>query len=534
MPATQAADTGIDTRPRARSRAAVLWLLAIFAAWAAVVAFAELHHQFWRDEVRALSLALDADSLLSVPAAIHGEGHPALWYLLLRTAYDIFGTKAVLPLLNLIITAAAVIIFLWHAPFSLWWKALFLLSAIAAYEYSVMARNYSIVMLLMFVYAVIYTAPQRSALWLVLILFLLTQTHVIATLLVPFYLFIWFGDWWSARRSGPAPQDPLWSLILAVFVSSAGALAAFVTVYPTNNDLMLQTYPDAMQMLHAIGSAILQPGHFYCEPHPEPGGCLPGKWRWAETMWTILLYLVIAGLAVRLRLLLSALGGLWLTALFFQLIYRGFYRHQAIWIIFLITLYWFAFASREQSVQLGPAKKFRPLIYSFYGAFAVLLVLHTGILKVYQGTAYEISKSRAFADLVRQSPDLRNALIVADPDHMAEAIPYYVDNDMYLARAGKFGKVATWSSRTSNLDLTLDDILVTARTLKKETGRPILIVLAYPVIAGEPQETHELTVAPGWRVRYDGDEAREFLAATRKLPLGATALLENFDVYLLQ
>ena len=119
--------------------------------------------------------------------------------------------------------------------------------------------------------------------------------------------------------------------------------------HPTNNDLMLQTYPDAMQMLHAIGSAILQPGHFYCEPHPEPGGCPPGKWRWAETMWTILLYLAIAGLAVRLRLLLSALGGLWLTALFFQLIYRGFYRHQAIWIIFLITLYWFAFASREQS-----------------------------------------------------------------------------------------------------------------------------------------------------------------------------------------
>jgi hypothetical protein len=179
-------------------------------------------------------------------------------------------------------------------------------------------------------------------------------------------------------------------------------------------------------------------------------------------------------------------------------------------------------------------EKFRPLIYSFYGAFAVLLLLHTGILKVYQGTAYEISKSRAFADLVRQSPDLHDAVILAEPDHMAEAIPYYVDNDMYLARAGKFGKVATWSSRTSNLDLTLDDILVTARTLKKETGRPILIVLAYPVIAGEPQETHELTVAPGWRVRYDGDEAREFLAATRKLPLGATALLENFDVYLLQ
>ena len=161
---------------------------------------AELHHEFWRDEVRALSLALDADGLFSIPTTIHGEGHPALWYLLLRASYDIFGTKAVLPLLNLFIAAAAVVIFLWWAPFALWWKALFVFSAIAVYEYSVMARNYSIVMLLMFVYAAIYTAPRRSPAWLVLVLFLLTQTHIIAMLLVPFYLFIWFGDGWRARR----------------------------------------------------------------------------------------------------------------------------------------------------------------------------------------------------------------------------------------------------------------------------------------------------------------------------------------------
>jgi hypothetical protein len=32
-------------------------VLAIFAIWAAVVGFAELHHEFWRDGVRALSLA---------------------------------------------------------------------------------------------------------------------------------------------------------------------------------------------------------------------------------------------------------------------------------------------------------------------------------------------------------------------------------------------------------------------------------------------------------------------------------------------
>jgi len=545
MTVKQAANARIDTRPVARSRATVLWCLAIFAAWAVMVGIAELHHQFWRDEVRALTLALDADSLFSIPATIHGEGHPALWYLLLRASYDIFGTKAVLPLLNLLIAAAAVIIFLWRAPFSVWWKALFVLSAIAAYEYSVMARNYSIVMLLMFLYAAVYMAPRRSPVWLGLILFLLTQTHIIATLLTPFYLFIWFNDWWSARKSGLVPEDRLLWLILAAVVTSVGMLAAFATVYPTNNDLMVKPFPNGTQLLREIGTAILQPGYFYCEPPDSQlvHRCWEGgRFRLAEAARTAMLYLTVAGLAVRLPLLLSALGGLWGTALFFQLVYPSYYRHQAIWIVFLITLYWFAFAGREQVLQVRPSMvlqvrpsiKCRLLLCSFYGAFAVLLVIHSGVPRVYMDTKFEISKSRAFADLLQSSTDLRNAIILAEPESTAEAIPYYVDNDIYLLREGKFGKVATWSSRTSKLNLTLHDVLVTARDLKDKTGRPILILLQFPVTAIEPQQTRKFEGISQWLFSYDGDEAREFLAATRKLPLGPKAVSEDFEVYLLE
>jgi len=528
------ADARVDAGATVRSWAPVFWRLAIFAVWAAIVALAEFHHQFWRDEVRALSLALNADTLFSIPAAVHGEGHPVLWYLLLRVSYDIFGTKAVLPLLNLLIAAAAVIIFLWRAPFPLWWKALFVFSAIVAYEYSVISRNYSIVMLLMFVYAAVYTVPRRSPLWLVLILFFLTQTHVIATLLVPFYLFIWFSDWWSARKTGP--KDRLFWIILASFVSSAGMLAAFATVFPTNNDLVLQAFPDDGRILHAIGSAILDPGHFYCEPPASEQSpyCWTGPLRLGDAARTVLLYLMVASLAVRPPLLLSALGGLWGTVLFFQLVYMGYYRHQAIWIIFLITLYWIEFAARGQALQIRPSIKSRLLLSSFYEAFALFLVINLGIGKVYIDTVHEISKSRALADLLQTSTDLHNAIILPEPEQIAEAIPYYVDNDIYLLREGKFGKFATWSSRTSKLDLTPHDILATARSLKEETGRPVLIVLQWPVIETELNQLREFATPPLWRFSYDGEDAREFLAATRKLPLGPKAILEDFDVYLLQ
>ena len=538
MPAAQAPDSRIDTRPVVRSRATVLWGLVIFAAWAAIVAVGELHHVFWRDEVRALSLALDADSMLSIPATIQGEGHPALWYILLRGFYDILGTQMVLPLVSILVAAAAVIIFLWQAPFSLWWKALFVLSAIPAYEYSVMARNYGIAMLLMFLYAALYIGQRRSPFWLGVILFLLAQTNIIANLLIPFYLFIWLCDWRSARKSGSDPADPFLWMVLAAVMACAGMLAAFATVYPTTHDLMLHTYPDDwLEILRGIGSAILQPGHFYCGPPVSVWGTIcPAGGPLAQTVTTAVLYLAVAGLALHLPLLLAALGSLWATTLFFRFVYPGDYRHQAIWVVFLITLYWFEFAHQFRSLHhtRNPIKR-RLFLLSFYGALATILAIHTGVRRVYTDIVTQTSKSRAVGNLL-QTTELKNAIIVAEPEEIAEAIPYYAHNDIYLLREARFGKVVTWSSHTSKLNLTLYDLLVTARDLKDKTGRPILILLEYSVTQVEPQQIAKFasTSSGMWRFRYDSDEAREFLAATRRLPSGPRARLEDFEVYLLQ
>ena len=52
----------------------------------------------------------------------------------------------------------------------------------------------------------------------------------------------------------------------------------------------------------------------------------------------------------------------------------------------------------------------------------------------------------------------------------------------------------------------------------------------------EPHQIREFasTSWGTWPFRYDRNQAREFLAATRKLPLGPRARLEDFDAYLLR
>src|SRR5215470_15802152 len=63
----------------------VLW--SIVLGWCAIVVITALSHEFWRDEVRALSIAIDARSLAGLPALLQDEGHPVLWYAMLWAAY---------------------------------------------------------------------------------------------------------------------------------------------------------------------------------------------------------------------------------------------------------------------------------------------------------------------------------------------------------------------------------------------------------------------------------------------------------------
>src|SRR5262249_22591977 len=115
----------------------------LFIIWLAVVAVGMWNHAFFRDEVRGLSLGSQA-RFLTLPNLLHGEGHPALWYLLLRGTFDVFGTYSVLPVTSAVIASIGVAIFVWRAPFPLWWKPLFVFSGLPLFEYSVMARNYGL------------------------------------------------------------------------------------------------------------------------------------------------------------------------------------------------------------------------------------------------------------------------------------------------------------------------------------------------------------------------------------------------------
>jgi hypothetical protein len=125
---------------------------------------------------------------------LHGEGHPALWYLLLRAAHGIAGRPEVLPLLAFAIAVAAAWLIVWRSPFPRPLIGLILAAHFFIYDFSVMARNYGIGMLILFALAIAYPRCRGRGVAPGALLFLLANCNVITTILAAAFLIFWFVE----------------------------------------------------------------------------------------------------------------------------------------------------------------------------------------------------------------------------------------------------------------------------------------------------------------------------------------------------
>ena len=151
--------------------------------YACIIIFVSPFHEVWRDEVRALNYATEARSIPDLLKNLHNEGHPALWHLILYFGYNIFHTKVILKIFNIIICIFAIFIFLLKSPFTKFQKALFIFGYYPLYGYSIINRSYALAMLLLFILCALYKNRFEKILLFSVILFLFVNTHVLSLII---------------------------------------------------------------------------------------------------------------------------------------------------------------------------------------------------------------------------------------------------------------------------------------------------------------------------------------------------------------
>lgn len=467
--------------------------LLLFACWCVLAGWLWWTHVVWRDEMRAFSLALSGSNLAEMLRAVHGEGHPALWYLILRGAHDLFPYREVLPVAGAVFGIATMAMVAFVSPFRLWIVAMILFSGYGAFEYVAIARNYGIAALAMLGLAALY-GRVRNSLWFGAILILLCNTNVPSCLLAAGFLLFRFVELFSSG-AGPSRRE------LLVFAGNAllaavGALLCFITVYPTFNDAALSSNASHFG-LGSLVAAVLDDhrgfSHLVLGPAALAISCVAFVRRPAA--------------------LAAAVFGLLALKLFFYFIYGSLYRHEVLYLFFLLSLFWMTAAGAGGK---WPDRRWMNLVqpcgaWAFVAVLAAsALVLLSPVHEQLEGKPY--SRSADVAKLL-QRPELSRAIVMADPDTMLESLPYYVDNPLWMLRQQRFGKV-TRLSENARHDLTLDEVLADARTLHLQTGRPIVFLSHVPLQAVRPQRT---PVMFDYSTTMTPDGVQRFRAATRQI-----------------
>ncbi len=408
-------------------------------------------HSPWRDEVQALLIA--RQPFPDLWRSVHYEGHPLLWFLLLKLVGWATPLALTLAVTQALVQAAVLALIWFRSPFSLLARTTVCLGYFVAFEYGVLARPYGLAELGFFVFIL---ARRSVWAWVVLALLANTSTHYA---LLACVCAGWL--WVNGNRS--------WTGLAVLGLGGALWLAS---IWPAAD-----MRPSAKMSSDLVGRGVEQ---LYYNSISILA-VAPGRWAvWQGG----------AGLALALPLAVApiALGGLglrartadWVAFLVFYavllafgiLAYTCFPRHLGIAAVFFIGLLW---------VQTEDGLPPNPSAWGWLGMMAI-----GGIAFLVTAAFHDFSAANAMADYARRAGVV---------DRPWAAVPGYLGLDL----SGRLGvrtlnlQRGCWNTfQTWNYDPTrpVDDRVLAARLARFAAvpgGGYVLTDLDLPpTLAGRP------------------------------------------------
>ncbi len=439
----------------------------------------------WRDEVRAFSVAINARSWLELLGSIHQEGHPAIWYVILRAGYAATHSPLVLPVAALMIAWAVAFLILRFAPFPFWIRLLLIFSPFLGHEFSVVARNYGVGVLLMVIACILFPTRGERPIRLGIVLALLANTSVHAAVAALLLGFVWIGTDLLNPASRRALARP--ASLAALAIGLAGTAFAFWTA---------NVPPD---MAYAVPLSRLSPGKLAALPlDPAKGlmgfqlaniaaaGALPWDHLGIKSSLACRVIVDIALLSIAWSLrrnpvcLAAAVLAVVCFEVIFRLIYSGGLRHEGMLAFILTSLVWIACEdSNERSASERRSMAFGLLPMLLFQAVALPVTVRRVLL-------HPTSSSREYAALIERTPAWRDAILAGEADFMMEPMRYYVGNRVFMARQGAFDYRVYFDRGTRRkLEMSLGALLDVADSLSCATRRPVLLAIGYHKILSD-------------------------------------------------
>lgn len=426
------------------SRSTALLFTFLFAASSFLLVS---YHEMWRDELQAWLLARDSASVPELLANLKYEGHPGLWHLMLYPLTRIFETPEVMQYFHVVIAATSVFVLMRWSPFTTLQKILLCFSYFLFYEYSIIARNYAISVLLIFLICAMFPKRKEYPLALAGALFLLSHTSVYG-LMFALCLFstILFEEVLVGERD--VTYRRLTTLnTAAITIASLGFITAIIQITPPNDS----GFATAWRFHPSLGGLKSVYGALFGAYFPLPNFSLSywnSKVLLSSTTLAVLSMPILVGLIYAVcRFLVSKPAALFLylsvssaLMLFIYTKFSGSIRHHGFLFIALVATLWIYNYCGTKSLPplsrlLKPlgAGAFNPLI-----SFVFSVHLFAGVMAGLLDYKYPFSAAKQTAEFLKRN-NLISSEIIGYPLSALAVVGYIPNKRWYNAEANKYG-----------------------------------------------------------------------------------------------
>ena len=464
-----------------------LFVLPLAVVFAVVQAIGHWHHEMWRDELHFWALARKSEGLWDL---FFGErrydGHPVLWYYLLYLASGVTRSSAALQVVGASLSVAAAVVWLRFAPVPRWLRVMLLGSYYIVYEYGVMNRNYTLGVLLTFVFCALYQPYRPRYLVLAVVLALLSASSMYGTIIgvaLAGFLFS-SGPHWHDTREGQGGirltqvrVPAVWVAAVAVF--AAGLLITVLTTLPPADaqyvppPLRPVTRPVVEELLTQYWRGMFPFGSLADWNWPGNDALLSHSPAGAAAMpylGAIWFACCVALLWRSPRAAATYVAGVLMMATAQHTVYGAGWRHLGHYFILLVACLWL---HAKQTRGRAPDA----LLHCFFAANIAVQIL-TGFAALRTDYVQLFSGSQEAARFIRQR-GLQDLPMVADFDDPVTPVAVILDRPFFFPAAGQ--TTDTTLFRAGRHGSSPAEIVEHAQRLARTAQGAALLVLNYEI-----------------------------------------------------
>ncbi len=431
--------------------------IVLLIGWTISVLVLSYHHEIWRDEMRALSIAINCESFFNLPVCLKNEGHPILWYLLLKLAYSIFPNTIVLKLVAILIGILSGWLFIFHFKIPNLLKRLYLFSSMMYWENTIMCRNYGISSLLIIMFSIVY--ERKMIVTALMLLALLVQTNVIGLIVsICLFFFVLYDCYYNEIKLSRS------HITMGIIPFIASILLFYYLSKPSSiSNVSNFQFVSLTALLLQLAKAMV------------PGNIMP-KILEGQLVLSIVILLLLALYFFKNKFYIFLFYCAFVMIHFIDVnVYDIDARHLGVFLMFIIFLFHRLYNESKNTetefyrkINWIEERIFYPLV------FTILVIVN--IAMCYNDYKSDISSSKEFAHYIHTHKIYRDAVIISEPDYNVESLPYYLDNPIYFPRENKFGKYSSFTKRNRD-SISLNNIVQFRDIIQKVKPTRVLLII---------------------------------------------------------